>query len=180
MGEIDYLYGIWDTLNHPELEVEDTAVAVIRFKNGGIGSILVSNSQNPALYGKVHIHGENGASIGVQTDGGAMFIAGVSNITEPPVNDIWTIRGEENKLDMWIKEDSEHFNTIDNMYYYHREQIADFLRAILDDREPIVTGIDGRRTVELFTAIYRSHRDKSPVYFPLKPEFGDDFDGRLI
>ena len=56
MGEIDSLYGIWDTLNHPDLEVDDTAAAIIRFKNGAIGNILVSNSQNPALYGKVHVH----------------------------------------------------------------------------------------------------------------------------
>ncbi len=43
---------------------EDTAVAVVRFKNGGLGHIVVSNSQNPALYGKVLVHGDNGATIG--------------------------------------------------------------------------------------------------------------------
>lgn len=41
-----------------------------------IRTAVVSNSQNPALYGKVTVHGSNGASVGVQTDGGAMFIAG--------------------------------------------------------------------------------------------------------
>ena len=179
MGEIDELYGIWDTLNHPDLEVEDTAAAVIRFKNGGIGSILVSNSQNPALYGKVHIHGENGASVGVQTDGGAMFIAGVSGITEPPVNDLWTVAGEEKKLEQWRREDSEFFNSIDGMYYFHREQISDFITALGENREPLATGLDGRRTVELFTGIYRSRRDRAPVKFPLSPENSGNFDGRL-
>ena len=48
------------------------------------GLDVVSNSQNPALYDKVHIFGENGAGVGVQTDGGAMFIAGMSAIAEPP------------------------------------------------------------------------------------------------
>ena len=61
MGPIDELFGYWENLNHPYIEVEDTAIAVIKFKNGGIGNILVSNSQNPALFGKVCIHGENGA-----------------------------------------------------------------------------------------------------------------------
>lgn len=168
MGEIDYVYGIWDTLNHPELEVDDTAAAVIRFKNGGIGNILVSNSQNPALYGKVHIHGENGASIGVQTDGGAMFIAGVSSITEPPVNDLWTVSGEEGLLEKWKKEDSDFFNNVDSMYYFHNQQIKDFLDAVLNDAEPMISGLDGRRTVELFTAIYRSAQTNLPVKFPLE------------
>ena len=70
---------------------------------------MVSNSQNPALYGKVHVHGSNGASIGVQTDSGAMFIAGMSGITEPPINDLWTIKGEEHLLKKWQEEDSAFF-----------------------------------------------------------------------
>jgi len=59
-------------------------------------------------------------------------------------------------------------------------QIEDFLCAILEDREPLVTGEDGRRTVEIFTAIYRSQRDSRPIKFPLRPELHEsDFDGRL-
>ncbi len=180
MGPISELFGYWDNLNHPYIEVEDTAVAVIRFQNGGMGSIIVSNSQNPALHGQVHVHGANGASIGVQTDGGAMFIAGMSPITEPPLNDLWTIPGEEHKLEIWRKEDTEFFHSINPMEYYHQIQIQDFLQAILEDRDPQITGEEGRKTVEIFTAIYRSQRDRQPVKFPLKPEVDrEDFDGRL-
>jgi len=174
MGEVDTVYGAWANLNHPYIEVEDTAIAVIRFKNGSLGSIIVSNSQNPALYGKVHIFGSNGAAAGVQTDGGAMFIAGMSGITEPPVNDIWTIPGEENLLDEWKKQDSDFFNSVDAMTYYHQLQLNDFIGAIKSGTRPLIDGAIGRRTVELFTAIYRSNRDKTPVSFPLAP---DDADG---
>lgn len=170
MGPIKELYGSWANLNHPYIEVEDTAVAVVKFKNGGIGNIIVSNSMNPALYGKVHVHGENGASIGVQTDGGAMFIAGMSSITEPPVNDLWTVQGEENMLEIWKKEDSDFFNSIDAMMYYHEMQIEDFIKSALKGTKPLIDGEDGRKTVEIFTAIYRSHRDNAPVKFPLQPE----------
>ncbi len=179
MGPVDELFGYWSNLNHPYVEVEDTAIAVIKFKNGGIGNIIVSNSINPALFGKVHVHGANGASIGTQTDGGAMFIAGMSNITEPPVNDLWTVKGEEEMLENWRKEDSEFFNSIDPMIYFHQKQIEDFLKAIINGTKPLIDGEEGRKTVEIFTAIYRSNRDKMPVKFPLKPEYGNDFDGRL-
>lgn len=178
MGEIDELYGMWDTLNHPDLEVEDTAAAVIRFKSGAMGNIVVSNSQNPALFGNVRVHGSNGASVGVQTDGGAMFIAGVSGITEPPVNDIWTIPGEAEKLEEYKKGDSEFFLSVD-MVHYHMEQLKDFVEAIQTGREPLITLEDGRRTVELITGIYRAQRDGKPVKFPLEPEYGTDMDGRL-
>lgn len=179
MGEIDEVYGLWKNLNHPYIEVEDTAVAIVKFKNGRIGNIIVSNSQKPGIYGKVHVHGENGASVGVQTDGGAMFIAGMSGILEPPVNDIWTVPGEEKMLEQWKAEDSAHFSSIDPMVYYMERQIEDFLLAIENNTEPLVSGEDGRRTVELFTAIYRSTRDNRPVKFPLLPENKTDMDGRL-
>ena len=179
MGEIDEVYGLWKNLNHPFIEVDDTAVAIVKFKNGGIGNIIVSNSQKPGIYGKVHVHGENGASVGVQTDGGSMFIAGMSGILEPPVNDIWSVPGEEKMLEQWKAEDSSHFNSIDPMVYYMERQIEDFLHAIENNTSPLVTGEDGRRTVELFTAIYRSTRDNKPVKFPLFPENKEDMDGRL-
>lgn len=181
MGPIEQVFAYWDNLNHPYIEVEDTAIAVIRFKGGGLGSIVASNSQKPGLYGKVHIHGENGASVGVQTDGGAMFIAGMSSVLEPPVNDLWTIPGEEHLLEEWQAEDRATFQRIDTATYYHQVQDQDFIRALLEDREPSVTGVEGRKTVELFTAIYRSQRDHRPIEFPLNSEKDSkDMDGRLV
>lgn len=178
MGPIDELFGYWSNLNHSYLEVDDTALAVIRFKNGGLGNVVVSNSINPALFGKVHVHGENGASVGVQTDGGAMFIAGMSNISEPPVNDLWTVKGEETMLEKWRQEDTQFFQLINPQNYYHEQQIEDFLQAVINHTKPLIDGEEGRKTVEIFTAIYRSQRDRIPVKFPLKPEDDDNFDGR--
>ena len=179
MGDVDELYGAWANLNHPTIEVEDTSVAVLRFRSGALGNILVSNSQNPALFGRVWVHGSNGATVGVQTDGGAMFIAGMSSVTEPPINDVWKVPGEEGRLEGWQKEDAELFRTIDATRHYHRLQIRDFLQAILEGREPLVSGAEGRKTVEIFTAIYRSQRDRRPVRFPLLSETGrNDYDGR--
>jgi predicted dehydrogenase len=170
MGEVAELSGYWANLNHPYIEVEDTAVAILRFKSGALGQITVSNSQNPALFGKVLIHGSNGTSIGVQTDGGAMFIAGVSKIAEPPYNDIWTIPGEESQRELWQKQDADFFASVDPIVHFHTIQIRDFLQSIQQNRQPKITAEDGRRTVELFTAIYRSQRDHEPIQFPLLGE----------
>ncbi len=167
MGPVAELCGYWANLNHPYIEVEDTAVAILRFRSGGLGQIVVSNSQNPALHGRVQIHGGNGSTVGVQTDGGAMFIAGVSGIAEPPFNDVWTIPGQGELRAAWQKEDAEFFARINPMEHYHKLQIQDFLAAIVENRPPLVTAEDGRRTVELFTAIYQSQRDRAPVRFPV-------------
>jgi UDP-N-acetyl-2-amino-2-deoxyglucuronate dehydrogenase len=170
MGPAAELSGYWANLNHPFIEVEDTAVASIRFQSGALGQIMLSNSQNPALHAKVMVHGSNGASVGVQTDGGAMFIAGVSNIAEPPFNDVWTIAGEEPLRAKWQQDDATCFAGINPVEHFHAMQIRDFLQAIQQDRPPAVTGEDGRRTVELFTAIYRSQSQRSLIRFPLAAE----------
>jgi UDP-N-acetyl-2-amino-2-deoxyglucuronate dehydrogenase len=167
MGEVEEVFGYWANLNHPYIEVDDTAVAVVRFKGGGLGTVAVSNSQNPALHARVAIHGENGASVGVQTDGGAMFIPGLTGITTAPYNDLWTLSGEEQNLPQWKDDDALLFRSEDPSFHFHRLQIQDFLQAVLFGRAPAVTAEDGRRTVELITAIYRATRDKRPVSFPV-------------
>jgi UDP-N-acetyl-2-amino-2-deoxyglucuronate dehydrogenase len=169
MGPVEELCGYWANLNHPAIEVEDTGVAIMRFQSGAMGSIVVSNSQNPALFGKVWVHGENGATIGVQTDSGALFIAGTSKITEPPINDFWTIPGEERLLARWQEEDAQAFRHVDATEYFHQLQIQDFLNAIIEEKEPMVSGEEGRKTVEIITAIYRSQQESSPIRFPLEP-----------
>jgi predicted dehydrogenase len=167
MGEIEEVSGTWANLNHPYIEVEDTALAMIRFKNGGLGSVVTSLAQRPGLYTRVHVHGSNGASVGVETDRGATFIAGVSEVAEPPLNDLWTIPGEEHLLAQFQAEDRARFRQVNVGSHYHAVQIQDFLQAVRDDRPPLVTGADGRAVVALFTAIYRSNRERRPVPFPL-------------
>lgn len=167
MGEIAEVSGYWVNLNHPYIEVEDTAIANIRFRSGAIGNIVTSLSQNPGIYTKVHVHGSNGYSVGVQTDTGASFVAGVSEIAEPPLNDIWTIRGEQHLLKEFEAEDRAHFGSINATEHYHELQIQDFLQAIIEDRDPMLTGREARIVVEMFTAIYRSNELQRPVQFPL-------------
>jgi UDP-N-acetyl-2-amino-2-deoxyglucuronate dehydrogenase len=180
MGDIDEVFGYWSNINHPYIEVEDTAVAVIRFKNGGLGNILVSNSQKPGIYGKVHIHGSNGASVGSQIESGSMFLPGKTSINEAPKLDLWTVPGEELQIEEWNRADSDTFHSVDSLSWYFKQQLTDFADAILNERQPEVTAEEGRKTVELFTAIYRSQRDGKPVKFPLQPEYDrDDMDGRL-
>jgi UDP-N-acetyl-2-amino-2-deoxyglucuronate dehydrogenase len=165
MGPAAELHGYWDTYNHPAIEVDDTVIASVRFKNGGMGSIVLSNSQRPGLWGKIHIHGSSGASVGAETDSGSPFISGVTEKMDPPFNDIWTVPGEEQNLAAWNREDRS--RPWDVMTHYHQVQLADFLDSILEDREHMVDAEAGRRVVELFTAVYRSQREHAPQKLPL-------------
>jgi len=167
MGPVAEVSGYWANLNHPTIEVDDTAVAALRFANGGLGAIITSVSQKPGIFTKVHIHGANGASVGVETDTGATFIAGMTAAATPPLNDLWTIPGEEANLAEFQAADRAQFQRLDSTTYYHALQIQDFLRAIREGRPPQVVGEDGRAVVEMFTAIYRSNQERRPIAFPL-------------
>jgi predicted dehydrogenase len=84
-------------------------------------------------------------------------------------------------LECWQVEDRARCETVNVITHYLALQIQDFLEAIIQDREPAVSGREGRKSVELFTAIYRAHRDGRPVRFPLDPLQGaEHFDGRLM
>jgi UDP-N-acetyl-2-amino-2-deoxyglucuronate dehydrogenase len=101
--------------------------------------------------------------VGVQTDGGAMFIAGMSGILEPPVNDLWTVPGEEGLLPVWKAEDEGLFSRIDGTTHFFALQLEDFIESLRAGRPPAVSGEDGRAVVALFEAIYRSGREGKPV-----------------
>jgi predicted dehydrogenase len=163
MGPVVEASAYWANLNHPYIEVEDTAVASLRFPGGALGSVLVSNSQKPGIYAKVHVHGTSGASAGVQTDGGAMFVAGMSEILEPPFNDLWTVPGEEGRVAGWKAEDETFFKSIDATWFFFARQIEEFAASIREGRDCAVTGRDGREVVRLMEAIYASGREGRPV-----------------
>jgi UDP-N-acetyl-2-amino-2-deoxyglucuronate dehydrogenase len=165
MGPVKELFGYHDNFNHPFIEVEDTAAALIRFENNAIGCLVVSNSQRPGLYGRIHVHGSSGASVGVQVESGSAFISGVTEKAEPPINDLWTVPGEERLLEPWQEEDRR--RGVDVMNYYHERQFEDFLASIMEARPPMVTGGDGRAAVELLTAVYLSQQHGKPMKFPL-------------
>lgn len=156
MGPVEEVVGRWANLNHPYVEVEDTALAILRFRSGGMASITVSLCQNPGIYTKIHIHGSNGASVGTQTDTGATFIAGMSGVAEPPLNDLWTIPGEQHLLAGFQEQDRERFASIDATGHYHLLQVREFLQAVREGRAPSVDGLEGRKVVEIIAAIYAS------------------------
>lgn len=70
----------------------------------------------------------------------------------------------------WKIADAEHFSSADSLYFYHQRQIDDFLTAVSNGTKPLVGGLVGRKTVKLFTAIFRSTQTNAGIKFPLRSE----------
>jgi predicted dehydrogenase len=94
-----------------------------------------------------------------------MFIAGRSSILEPPVNDLWTIEGEQQNLGRWKDEDTAFFNSIDAVAYFFTKQQEHFSQAILGKEELISSGEEGRETVKLIEGMYRSQKEGKPIRY---------------
>ena len=166
LGPVAEVDGWTANINHPEIEVEDTAVAIARFASGAVASIVASNSQRPGLYGRIHVHGQNGASVGVETDTGSSFVAGVT-LPSLPTNNIWTIPGDEAEPGRWAARDAAELVGVDIETHFHELQLRDVIAAIREGRGPAVDGTAGRAAVALMAAIDEASRTGERVRLAL-------------
>lgn len=132
------------TLAH-NIEVEDVAIAIIKYKNGALGVIQGSTACYPGFKERLEFHGTNG-----------------SIIVEGPFIRDWIIKGEERKE----KVSSTPSGAGDPRaigIMGHTAQIRDMAEAVLYDRIPSITGEDGRRALQFILAVYESSKTGKAV-----------------
>lgn len=151
IGPVDTIFGFAEHLVR-KIEVEDTAVAVLKFKNGALGVIEGTTSvYPPTIPHRIEIHGEKGTII----------VEGEDIIR-------WDVMGSDgnpvSKLDEVKKETTKPITSpTDIGMEGHRKQIADFIESIKTGKEPVVNGEEGRKSLEIILAIYESAKTKLPV-----------------
>jgi len=59
----------------------------------------------------------------------------------------------------------------------HIPLFKDFYEAITQDRDPYITGEEGKKAVEIILGIYQSHKEKRAIPFPLGPFRSTDMAG---
>jgi UDP-N-acetyl-2-amino-2-deoxyglucuronate dehydrogenase len=131
---------------HPQVEVEDTALALVRFASGAVGTITASTAIYPGFAQRLEVAG-TGGSIVVE-DGAITY----SSLTADPGRLAVTGAAAEPAA---------------NAPAAHAAQIADLLAAIDEGREPAAGAQSGRDALEIVCAIYQSARAGSPVRLPL-------------
>jgi UDP-N-acetyl-2-amino-2-deoxyglucuronate dehydrogenase len=157
MGDVATIQAMTDRLAHERIEVEDTAVAILRFKNGALGVIEAATSAYPGLLKRTEIHGDQGSARVEQDD-----------IT------LWEFKekrpGDDERVSRKGTLSGGAADPKDISHAGHREQLSDFLRAIDTGGSPRVAGQDGRKSVEIIRAIYKSAQSGQPVALPFKDE----------
>lgn len=150
--EIEEIYGATRQQFHDYLEAEDVGMAVVKFKNGAIGTIEGTTNVYPKnLEETLYIFGEKGT----------VKIGGTStnNI------DVWEFDDETDE-DIKNKDLKE---ATSNVYGNgHTSLFADVIDAIENDRKPYVDAVAGRNALEVVLSIYKSQKEGKAVKLPLE------------
>jgi len=154
VGPVDSLQAYIATLGHPQIEVEDTAVAILKFKNKALGMIYGSTSSFPGQFRRMEITGTKG-----------------------------TVIMEENSFKVWqfadqFEEDFEilkKYSTIDGgggvsdpmaiSFEPHARNIAAFIDSIEENKPFEIDGKEARKSVEIVLGIYESAKENKEIFF---------------
>jgi predicted dehydrogenase len=147
MGPVEEIHAYCATRAHVRIEVEDIAVASIRFRSGAVGLLEGSTAAYPGFCARLDIYGSDGSII-IENDQISEWRLRCDDPCPVPPEEIGFIGGSSSK-DIW--------------FHSHRRQIADMLQAVREDREPLVTGEEGRKPLEIVLAVYESARTGRPV-----------------
>ena len=161
--EVEEVYGQTRQQFHDYLEAEDIGMAVVKFKNGALGTIEGTTNVYPHnLEETLYIFGENGT---VKLGGKS-----TNNI------DVWDF-ADESKEDQRKKGlEEETSNVYGNG---HTSLYADVIKAIESGCKPYVDAVAGRNALEMVLAIYKSQKTGQPVKLPLKDFGSTDMQGEF-
>jgi predicted dehydrogenase len=156
MGPATHVSGLTATLAHERIEVEDTAVAAIRFASGALGMLVGTTSVHPGYPKQIAIHGDKGSAVIEQEDVLKWDFAPAT-----PEDDDVKQRFAAKVCASGGAADPKAIS-----HEGHRRQLADFVDAIRGNRAPKVDGREGKRAVDLICAVYESNRTGRVVELP--------------
>lgn len=154
MGEVDSVFAI-STTALVNIEAEDTAVVTLRFRSGALGVIEATTAVRPKdLEGSLSVLGERGS---VEIGGFAVNQMKVWNFVEPVPED-------ESVMERYSVNPPNVYGFGHQAYYQH---VVD---CILNSKQHLVDGLEGRKSIELINAIYESVETGRQVPLRFRPK----------
>ncbi len=150
IGPIDKLQAMMSTTR--DIEVEDTGVINVKWRNGALGSMSVTMLTYPQnLEGSITILGEKGT----------VRVGGVA------VNDIQLWEFDDHKdYDSVIKE--ANYQTTSVYGFGHPLYYKNVIDVLRGNAEPETDGREGLKSLEILIAAYLSSRDNKTISLPLE------------
>ena len=138
MGDVSRVQARTSAVLH-SIEGEDTALALIEFANGALGSLQATTAAFPGYPRRVEITGTGGTVI-LEQD----HIVAI-DVKNPPAGIEVTVSSHDRE---------NNSSPVVSDFRSHQVIFEDFLTAIREDRTPMCDGREGRRSLALVEKIY--------------------------
>lgn len=136
------------------IEAEDTGVAILKFKNGALGIVEATTGARPKdLEGSISILGEEGA-----VEVGGFFMNELKT---------WNF-SEKNEVDDTIWE--RYASVPKEQAWNHTEFYKNVVESLREKKRGLIDGLEGRKSVELISAIYESAETGREVFIHFTPQ----------
>ncbi len=152
MGEPERVYAEANSVR-PNIEVDDSSVAILRFKSGAIAQITNTVSAQSEQRSLLEYHGDSLSAISQ----GPVYDATVEPFLLSSADEAYAASLQQEMEERLPK----------GYRLLHRGSVTDFIDAIAEGRSPAVTIDDCRRALQVTTAIYESAMTQQPVDLPL-------------
>ena len=162
MGPVVEVTAYTGLLAHERIEVEDTAVAILKFASGALGTIVATTAAYPGLTARIAVHGDRGSAVIDDDELRYFHVAGEGQEGAD-------YGGGENQARKVMAEydatesGSGAGSDPGSLSMAHRDQIRDFVDAVREGREPCINVEEGRKPLAIISAIYESARSGGPV-----------------
>jgi predicted dehydrogenase len=150
MGPVESLQAYSETLAH-EIEAEDTATCIMRFRSGALGMIYGTTASFPGQFRRLEITGTRGTVIQVENSLKVWQFADQSEFDKEVLSRFGQIEGGGGVSDPAAIP-----------FEPHAKNFASFLNSLESGREFEINGAEARKAVEIVLAIYKSAREMKP------------------
>jgi len=153
MGPVEEILAFTGTIAHERIEVEDVAVATLRFANGALGVLEATTAAFPGSLKKIEIHGSHGTAALEEEDIIAWEFA------EPTDEDKALLERMTGKT----KTGGGAADPTAIGHHGHTMQFANVLEAINNKGQLEIDGPEGRRSVEVIMGVYEAAKTGKSV-----------------
>ncbi|MHB1628026.1 MAG: Gfo/Idh/MocA family protein [Bacilli bacterium] len=165
MGPVKSVFAQTGILDHDRIEVEDVAVATVRFRSGALGTVAATTAAYPGLSARLELFGTRGSAV-IDNDR-------LTHLYHRPGRETHTRYKDKSAVNLAALGAADGVAASADpslLSDAHLLQFRDMAEAVRTGREPLVNGEEGRKGLEIILAIYESARTGREVDLTREPE----------